>query len=125
MADMTEVKLANEEEIPFEWLSTDYGRAEFTICPVFRRGKLVKCVIYPRQQPKADKFFVWEGQASGLNFQGYQGLDSPNIWRTFWCKEHGCHSIELYVPTDSKILWFNLSIGFLSIGFLKTSNHNG
>jgi hypothetical protein len=116
---MAEIKISSNEFIPFEAMSARYGRAEFVVCPVFKRGKLVVCSIYPRQQPEVKDHWVWEGKADGLSFTGYQGLDNPKIWRTFWCKEHRCNSIELYVPNEAKFLWINLSVGSLGINFTK------
>ena len=116
---MKKVKITNDVFIPFEAMHKSYGRAEFVICPVLKRGKIVQVSIFPRQQERKD-YFVWEGKVEGLGFSGYEGLDAPKIWRTFYCKEHNCNSIELYVPNDAKYLWITVSLGSLCINFTKT-----
>lgn len=118
---LKKINLTGQDSISFEWRSDNYGRAEFAVCPIFKYGKMVEVHIYPKQQPNAKHYYVWKGNAEGLYFQGYEGLENPKIWITSWCKEHKCHSFTMYVPTDSKFMWINFSLGRLGINFRKTS----
>lgn len=92
---------------PITFVSTthDYGRAEFVICPVFRRGIMRELYIDPRQQPQYFKEWFQidlDGiPANQMHFSGYPKENDPEIWRSFWCKEHKCFSIELYVSASS------------------------
>jgi hypothetical protein len=66
------------------------GRAEFTVCPQFKRGKLVRLSIYPRQQEDRSYYLLWEANGNGkkhYTIQGYEGLDEPYLWTHNWCKE--------------------------------------
>jgi hypothetical protein len=100
------------------------GRAEFTVCPQFKRGKLVRLSIYPRQQEDRGYFLLWETNGKGKNHytvQGYEGLDEPYLWTHHWCKKHKCQSFTMYVPRGAKFLWFSVFSDNVCIGFTKTS----
>lgn len=114
------VRIQNTLFIPFEAMHKRYGRAEFTICPVYKYGYLRQCYIYHQQQEDVHFYYLWEGKANGYSFTGYEGLEPPRIWTSEWCKEHKCNSVRLYVPTDSKFLKISLAVGSLGIDFTKT-----
>lgn len=90
------------DEIKYTPMTKEYGQAEFSICPVFKRGYIEELYIYHLQQPDIRYFhkLVPDGKYNALNFSAYGGdfYDAPRIWQTWWCKEHKCYSIELYVP---------------------------
>jgi hypothetical protein len=43
--DLTDDTIFNYKEQPFEWMTKEYGRAEFTICPVWK-GNRIKEVLF-------------------------------------------------------------------------------
>lgn len=118
---MQEIKVSNEW-IPFVDMTKDFGRAEFSICTHYKRGKLIKAWLFPLQQEDRSKFWVWEGKANGLMLTGY-GLENPKVWLTGWCKEHKCQTLRFYVPPDSKFIHLHQSVGSLCVDFhLKKYN---
>lgn len=109
--------------VEFVDMTQKYGRAEFVVCPQFKRGKLVKLSIYPKQQENANYFLEWEAQSNGKNrfsVQGYEGLGEPFLWNHFYCKEHKCQSFRMYVPTEAKYIWFSEYSDNVCIGFTKS-----
>jgi hypothetical protein len=114
------VILKDRDFIPFEWISKKWGRAEFSICSQYKRGKLVRLFIYPHQQENEENYYMWEGAGRDyFTIQGYQGLADPKIWLINWCKEHKCQNLRLYVPPESKYIWFQV-LFTINIGFTKT-----
>jgi len=103
------------EIIECECLTHNYGRAEFVVCPVFKDGILKNLFIYPKQQPKyfGKAFNVdLEGyEAKSIQYCGYPVLADPRIWYSFWCEEHKCYSVELYVADNTKYLKINPHFG--------------
>jgi hypothetical protein len=108
-------------EIPFQWMHKSYGRAEFQICVQWKRRRVEDLWIYPKQQERVpDEYWHAKinGRSNSVALTGYDGLDYPNVWYTFWCKEHKCQALELYVPSESRVLWISI-LSTLSIGFKK------
>lgn len=95
-----------EEKIDFVPMTQEYGRAEFIFCPVYKYGKMKELYIYPKQQPDAKFYYKFELKYTPLDFSisswAHQGMDDPNIWLMFWCKEHKCMSFSVYVPIQAK-----------------------
>jgi len=93
--------------IPYEWKSKNLGVAEFTICPVFKRGYIRELYIDPLQQEQY-KGVYFNMDLRGINFNKVwysSPMDKqPKIWHSSWCKEHKCYSLRLYVPDDSSKL---------------------
>lgn len=117
---MLPIQIKGGDFIPFEWKTERWGRAEFSICPIYKRRKLVKLFIYPHQQENKEDYYIWEGTSdSYFTIQGYEGLNDPKIWLIGWCKEHKCQNIRLYVPSNSKFIWFHV-LSTITIGFTKT-----
>lgn len=116
---MEEIKIKDGDFLEFLWSTEKWGRAEFVVCPQFKRGKLVKMFIYPSQQGISDKYYVWEGTADYFTVQSYQQLDDPKPWLFRWCKEHKTQSFRVYVPPESKYIWFSV-LSTVTIGFTKT-----
>jgi len=96
--------LKDNDKIPFRESDPDYGRAEFVICPVYKRGKLKDMYIYPAQQRDVHTFYhaVFTSSPLDFSFSSYDDLDEPKIWIHFWCKEHKSASFRLYVPVGSQ-----------------------
>jgi hypothetical protein len=113
------VELSCGDLIPFVDVSDRLGRAEFIICPQWKRGKLVGISIYPMQQEDMSCYYEWKGE--GVNcfyLQSYQSLEEPKVWMHSYCKEHKCQSLRLYVPRNAKYIWFKVG-STINIGFLK------
>jgi hypothetical protein len=91
-----------------EFVSSTYndGRAEFTFCPVWKRGKITELFIYPRQQKRKDPAECWHiqcGFSASLTIGSWthRGIDEPRVWMHFWCKEHKTQSCHVYVPANA------------------------
>lgn len=120
--ELKERKLSDGDRIYFTALTKEYGKAEFNICPVYKRGKLKKLYLYPRQQPYAKEFFVYTFNSPPLDWSilswVHQGLDEPFIWLHYWCKEHKCASFSVYTPPQAKYFEVHALSNF-SINFGK------
>lgn len=119
---LEEHKLTLPASIPFTWKTDNYGRAEFAICATRKRGAIQQVCIYPKQQDKTDIFYsidLTDLKLYHIWLSSYE-VDSPNVWQVFWCKDHKCPSINLYVPANSKRLSVTVHIRMLHITFWKT-----
>lgn len=106
--------------IPFITKTKRYGRAGFTVCPQYSRGKIVKLTIHALQQENVTKFWEWEGVGKKfLIITSYDGLNDPKIWMHGYCTEHKCATMRLYVPHDSNYIWFSVNSDTITIGFVK------
>ncbi len=104
--------------MPFIGRTQKLGRAEFAICPQWKRGKLVKISIYPLQQEDRSYYYEWEGHGKrNFTIQSYCNLDEPKVWMHSYCREHKCHSMRVYVPNGAKFLWFQVYSNSVTIGF--------
>lgn len=121
MTQMLEViEIEDEQSIEFDGYHKDYGRAEFEICIMWKRNKISEVFIYPKQQD-VNHYYHYKPKnpySTSISYSGYQGLDSPEIWFQYWCKDHKTVCTRLYVPEDSKYLWFH-PLSTLTIGFIK------
>jgi hypothetical protein len=80
------------------------GTAEFAFCPQWNRGKLKAVHITPMQQREVSETFVVEGGFSdsfAVSSWTHKGIDAPRPWIWFWCKEHRCMGMRVYVPRNS------------------------
>lgn len=114
------IELTDDTKIPFVWMRQDYGRAEFEVCAKFIRGKISEVWIYPKQQV-SDCYYHYKPlkpYSTAISYSGYDGLEYPNVWYQYWCKEHKTMCVRLYVPTNAKFLWFH-PLSTLTIGFTK------
>jgi hypothetical protein len=80
------------------------GRAEFSFCPVWSRGKIKTLWIVPLQQREAKNIYCVNG-----NFQNFmcsswahKGVKEPKVWMHFWCHEHKCAGFRVYVPENAR-----------------------
>lgn len=95
------LKLSDGSVCRFMPMTKNYGRAEFTFCPIWKYGKLAEVFIYPRQQENIDYFYhVKSGYSDSFQVDSwsYKGFSSPRIWLHFYCKEHKCMSMNVYPP---------------------------
>ena len=114
--------LKDGDKIPFTALSKKYGRAEFQICPVYKRGKLKELYLYPRQQGDATHYFVYifknAPRTWSVTSWTHMGVSEPYVWLNFWCEEHKAPSSNLYVPREAE--WFQVrALSDFSIYFGK------
>lgn len=103
---LTEVILTHDSVVPFTAFTKNYGRAEFQICPVVKRGKLKELFIYPKQQPDAKNFYHvvfgdYPPDAWQVMSWTHLGMNEPKVWLFNWCKEHKCQMISVYVPKQA------------------------
>ncbi len=115
------IEITGEEKLPFQFMHERYGRAEFEICAKFHRGKVSEVWVIPRQQ---DVDYIYQYKpptpfSTAISYSGYDGLDYPNVWYQYWCKEHKTMCVRLYVPNDAKFLWIH-PLSTLTIGFTIT-----
>ena len=124
--DLTEDTFMKYTEQPFEWMTKEYGRAEFTICPVWKGNRIKEVFIYPAQQPDAKHYYYIKGNWDGVRFgslfykydtvKGVQTkLNQPVVWMTHWCKEHECQSFSLYVPKNAKSFFVTTGLGAFNL----------
>lgn len=102
--DFETIEIKENEQIPFTWITHDYGRAEFVCCPIWKRGKITDLYISPKQQPdkRAILYHFKCGYSSSLNLTSTVGLDNPEVWNVMWCQTHKTQALEVYVPKNSK-----------------------
>lgn len=83
---------------------SNLGRAEFHFCPIWKRGKLQRFFIYPKQQREQKFYYEVETAQSHLFSVGsltHKGIELPYIWTHYWCPEHKCMTLNVYVPRNS------------------------
>jgi len=84
---------------------SNLGRAEFTVCQIFKYGKPKGYFVYPRQQRDVDTcWYVTYVSFQGISIGSYGNIDPPRVWNTFWCKDHKTMGLDMYVPNNSRIL---------------------
>ncbi len=116
---MRKKELKNGSVVTFKPITEKYGRAEFFICPIWKRGKIKELFIYPVQQPDAKNYFVIKSGFSDslcINSEAYK--EEPRIWITGWCKEHKTTFLRFYVPKDCDFFTVR-SLSSLDIRFGK------
>ena len=102
------------EDIHYIEKTTNYGHAEFELCPVFKHGYLRELYIYPRQQENIDAYYRLEidGFVTSIGFSCYGGNHTePRFWHNVWCKEHKCLCLRFYVPLGYKSFKVNDHFG--------------
>lgn len=108
---------------PFIWMTKQYGHAEFIICPIIKRGKMKKVMMYPVQQPEAKHYYEvthpdgWSGIDFGTYLKNNNQLEKPWVWNTHYCKEHKSHSFRLYVPRESTGFFITSGLGKFCINW--------
>jgi hypothetical protein len=127
MKEKKELKeIGLHDKIKYKHLHPSYGRAEFVICPVFKRGYMQELFIYRRQQDENEDYhmdLIKLGLAKTICFDitaWTHKTDSPNIWRNPYCKEHKCLSFWVYVPNNTDTIEFEYHFGEeITIRFVK------
>lgn len=113
MKENIEVKeITTEDKIPYEWMTTIYGHAEFVICPVFKYGRLTDIYLYRRQQVEYNGYHIdllKEKPTLRMDEFLLEGrpTNTPVIWRNWWCKEHKAVAFDTYVPKNTNTIRFD------------------
>lgn len=117
---MKTILLKDGKQYPFVWKTDRWGVAEFSVCPVYKYGKLKEFHMYSIQQEE-DIHYVYKFDYAPLDFSisswTHKGISTPRIWINYWCKEHKCASFRFYVP-ESDFFTVNVLSNF-SINFDK------
>ena len=101
MSDWQEVEIKDGATISYAWRTDSLGKAEFHICPIWKRGKLVEVCIYPAQQEYMHEYWVLRGlhcETLQVMSWSHKGVEEPRIWLFGWCKDHKCMTMSVYVP---------------------------
>lgn len=105
MAELVRRELVDHDEVKFTAKTDQYGLAEFSFCPIYKRGKLVEMFIYPKQQPDVKEYFhvdlSYGPDSFMLGSWTHKGMSEPWVWFFKWCKEHKCQSFIAYAPPEA------------------------
>jgi len=123
------VKISLDDKIYYTPVTEMWGRAEFDICPVFKRGYLRQIHIIRRQQETKEEFVLdLERELNPSRIREFSitseyGVEKPlpKIWRNFWCIVHKTISFSVYVPVDTNTIKFtpHFFLNSLDIIFTK------
>jgi hypothetical protein len=106
--------------VHFKNSTKEYGQAEFGVCPVIKRGKLVDIFIFPLQQKDIENYYRipvnYKPDSWSISSWTHKGIGDVRIWLFYWCKEHKCQGFRLYVPLESNCFEVSL-LTTLSITF--------
>lgn len=80
------------------------GRAEFVICQNWKYGRLKKFFIYPSQQRDVKFAYFVNCNSTALRISSWthKGIEEPEVWLSFYCKDHKGFGQRVYVPRNSK-----------------------
>lgn len=115
MLDTTYIELKNNDEIKFKDSHKDYGRAEFTVCPIWKNGRLIKIYISTRQQEPQREFVINNLNSDSISIINGVNHDYIHIWYHGWCKEHKTQFFRFYVPEKSNCLQISTTSTFYLI----------
>lgn len=93
-------ELGNRDYITFEWKTENLGVAEFSICPVFKRGRLVEVWIDPCQQENKTLYRL-QCNADCFEIGNYSTIEKPPAWIYQYCTVHKTVNMRVYVPKKS------------------------
>lgn len=111
--------LEENDIVPFKAMTKEYGRAEFTFCPVYKRGKLKEIHISPQQQPDAkENFVIHNTYSDSFQITSFDYKEPPRPWLYMWCAEHKCPAFRVYVPDDVKAFQVH-KLTTMEIRFIK------
>lgn len=108
-----EIKLG--EKIHFNWMDKGgFGWAYFDVCQVWKRGRIVKIYIIPRQNSSGlpDMVFIpdKEDKLTSFGVSSYNCDSEATIRRISYCKHHKALNVSMSVPKNSK--YFELGYHF-------------
>lgn len=115
---LKKIEVKDGSVIPYVWKTERLGRAEFQFCPIWKYGKLRELFIYPKQQENKSNYWHLHGLKC-IDFQlkswTHKGIENPWAWLYFWCEEHKCMGMNVYVPLDTSKLLVSVSSGLTII----------
>jgi len=125
--ELKPIEITLDSKIDYKAKHPSFGRAEFQICPVFKRGYIRELFIYRKQQEARTFYHLdLESELEGSRINVFSitawshETDYPRIWRNFWCKEHKTISFEVYVPDNTDTIEFSFHFGnTLDVRFVK------
>jgi hypothetical protein len=129
------VSIALDGSIPYVALDptpggSNFGRAVFQFCPIWKRGRMAELLIFRRQQrslPAAYRLALpakAAGRVTTFSFHVWADVDQPRCWRMGWCEEHATVTYEVYVPNNTDALTFHPHFGnSIDIHFGKASEN--
>lgn len=116
--------LSPGDKVFFTARTPRWGVAEFEFCHAFRRGELRAVRIYPLQQGVRWLNYIIDCHGRS-DFQirsfTYKGIDRPDVWRQFWCREHDGFVMRLYVPENAN----HFVVGYGDVHFDYEEQPNG
>ncbi len=123
---MKVIQLEEGIKYPFVWKHPGYGVAEFSVCPVYKYGKLVEFNMFSEQQEERIHYrykFDYKPLDWSISSWTHKGMEAPRIWINFWCKEHKSSSFRFYVPRDSTCFSIQALSNF-AVNFDNQATHN-
>lgn len=89
--------------IYFDWIHQNYGRAEFVVCPKFKRGRIYQVFLTTKQQVPI-RGWIFKANSNSLSISSYTELDTPKVWIHGWCKDHKTQYTAFYSPSNAEFL---------------------
>lgn len=102
--------------IPYVYMTKEYGRAEFSICTKWKRGRISDIWISRMQQKEGcgELYHInVVSKSRSLSF-GYES----HVWFSCWCQEHKAQNLRAYVPNNTDMLLVSL-LSDVSFMFIK------
>ena len=102
------VKVKDKIYVPFDWKDptpggSNLGRAEFSVCLKFKKGKVKEFWVYPIQT-RIEDYWYCKYEYVDFHISSYDKLDSTGAWLVRWCKEHKTPAFSIYAPNNAKVL---------------------
>ncbi len=118
------IELEENQEVDFKW--TENGsKTMVLICPLIRRSMIREVHIHILDSENKDIMYIMKNRKPGWNGVDFNELgiiegnkmriEFPSLWQTFFCKDHKTHSFRLYVPKESKKVFFFTGLGSFQI----------
>lgn len=107
-------------------LDSQLGRMEVAIEPIFKKGVIVKLLVWFKQHniPTYHKTFVIEcPQSNALTFTGIRQKHQFQPWYICQCKEHKSVTIIAYVPDFTKSLEICALTTSVSVNWGRLNDH--
>ena len=104
--------LEHGDNVSFKAIHKEYGVAEFIVCPLMKRGKITELRLYPAQQdnPKGIYYAIkCHKNVDSFSIKSWVGINTPDCWMNFWCKEHKTMETICSVPSNAS--WFYIHMG--------------
>lgn len=94
-------ELKDGDVISFEEMHLNYGRAEFSICLVYKYGKLRETYLNRVQQGQFEEFKISTSYGA-MDFSATGNYpNDPRFWIFGYCREHKSPFTRLYVPSGT------------------------